>query len=109
MSSKYLIVLAGPTASGKTCLAINLAIGLDTEIINADSRQVYREMRIGTAVPSAEQLKRVKHHFIGHKSIHEYYNASLFEIEAIELLDRLFIKYNTVIMAGGRGMYITSV
>jgi tRNA dimethylallyltransferase len=109
MIPKYLIVIAGPTAVGKTDLAIQLARHFNTEIINADSRQIYREMVIGTAVPSPEQLAEVKHYFIGHKSIHEYYNASLFELEAIDLLDHLFARFNAVIMVGGSGMYIDAV
>ena len=109
MTSKYLIIIAGPTAIGKTGLAIQLATLFKTEIINADSRQVYREMVIGTAAPAPEQLSAVKHHFIGHKSIQEYYNASLFELDAIERLDQLFTRLDLVIMAGGSGMYIDAV
>ena len=90
MRPKYLIIIAGPTAVGKTDLAIRLARHFGTEIINADSRQVYREMKTGTAVPSAVQLAQVKHHLVGHRSIHQPYNASLFELEAIEILNDLF-------------------
>jgi tRNA dimethylallyltransferase len=109
MSNKRLIIVTGPTAIGKTDLAIRLAKYFGTEIINADSRQIYREMIIGTAVPSSEQQAGVKHHFINHRSIHDYYNASQFELEAVELLDRLFTKQDAVIMAGGSGMYIDAV
>lgn len=109
MSSKYLIIIAGPTAVGKTGLAVKLATHFRTEIINADSRQVYREMVIGTAVPTPGQLSAVKHQFIGHKSIHEYYNASLFELEAIERLEQLFAGLDIVVMVGGSGMYIDAV
>jgi tRNA dimethylallyltransferase len=109
MHIKYLIIIAGPTAIGKTEMAVKLAKHFGTEIINADSRQVYHEMIIGTAVPSIEQQAGVKHHFINHLSIHDYYNASRFEIEVVELLDQLFQKYDTVIMAGGSGMYIDAV
>lgn len=109
MSSKYLIIVAGPTAVGKTDLAIRLAEYFSTEIISADSRQIYRETVIGTAVPTPAQLARVKHHFIGHKSIHDYYNASHFEMEAISLLDKLFVNHDVVVMAGGSGMYIDAV
>jgi tRNA dimethylallyltransferase len=109
MHSRYLIIIAGPTAVGKTETAIRLARHFGTEIINADSRQVYREMKIGTAVPSAGQLAEVRHHLVGHRSVHGYYNASLFELEAIEILDRLFARHNVVIMAGGSGMYIEAV
>jgi tRNA dimethylallyltransferase len=109
MNSKHLIIIAGPTAVGKTDLAIHLARHFGTEIVNADSRQIFREMVIGTAVPSSDQLAAVKHHLIGHKSIHDHYNASLFETETITLLDRLFAQFNAVIMAGGSGMYIDAV
>jgi len=109
MIPKYLIVITGPTAVGKTDLAIQLARHFNTEIINADSRQIYREMIIGTAVPSSTQLAAAKHHFIGHKSILDYYNASHFELEAIELLDGLFARHNEVIMTGGSGLYIDAV
>jgi tRNA dimethylallyltransferase len=109
MSSKYLIVVAGPTAVGKTDLAIRLAESFSTEIISADSRQIYRETVIGTAVPNSAQLDRVKHHFIGHKSIHDYYNASHFEMEAINIMDKLMVNHDVVVMAGGSGMYIDAV
>jgi tRNA dimethylallyltransferase len=109
MHSRYLIIIAGPTAVGKTDTAIRLAGYFGTEIINADSRQVYREMKTGTAVPSPNQLAQVRHHLVGHRSIHEYYNASLFELEAIEILDRLFSRHNVVILSGGSGMYIDAI
>jgi tRNA dimethylallyltransferase len=109
MAVKYLIIVTGPTAVGKTSLAIQLAKQFHTVIINADSRQVYREMVIGTAIPTSDQLAEVPHYFVGHKSIHEYYSASLFEGEAIELLDQLFAGHDTVVMAGGSGMYIDAV
>jgi tRNA dimethylallyltransferase len=107
--SKYLIIIVGPTASGKTGLAIQVARELDTEIINADSRQVYREMVIGTAVPNAYQQSQVKHHLIGHKSVTETYNASIFESEVLDLLNTLFLKHRVVIMTGGSGLYIDAV
>jgi len=107
--TKYLAVIAGPTASGKTQMAIEIARYFNTDIISADSRQIYREMKIGTAAPSAEQLAAVKHHFIGHRSVHEYYNASIFECEVIELLNNLFENHNTVVMTGGSGLYIDAV
>jgi tRNA dimethylallyltransferase len=109
MPDQYLIILAGPTGIGKTPLAIRLAWHLDTEIINADSRQIYREMKIGTAIPSARQLAEIKHHLVGHRSIHEHYNASLFEQEALQRLKLLFARRNAVIMAGGSGLYINAV
>ena len=109
MDAHYLIILAGPTGIGKTPLAIRLARHLGTEIINADSRQIYREMKVGTAIPSPRQLAEVKHHLVGHRSIHEHYNASLFEQEALQLLKLLFTRHNAVIMAGGSGLYINAV
>jgi tRNA dimethylallyltransferase len=109
MHPKYLIIVAGPTSVGKTDTAIRLAKYFGTEIINADSRQVYHEMKIGTAVPSQQQLEQVKHHLVSHRSIHQYYNASLFELEAIEILNDLFSQRDVVIMAGGSGMYIEAV
>jgi tRNA dimethylallyltransferase len=109
MHSRFLIIIAGPTAVGKTDTAIRLGRYYGTEIINADSRQVYREMKTGTAVPSEEQLAKVRHHLVGHRSIHQNYNASLFEMEAIKILDSLFAHHHVVILAGGSGMYIEAV
>jgi len=104
-----LIVVLGPTGIGKTDLAIELAKKLDTEIISADSRQFYKELKIGTAPPSKLQLNEIKHHFIGNLSINNYYNASIFEISAIEVLKMLFKTKKTVILVGGAGMYIDAV
>ncbi len=104
-----LIIICGPTASGKTALAIEVARHFATEIISADSRQIYREMRIGTAVPSPEELAAVKHHFIQTKSIFDYYNAFMYETEVMALLEDLFGRMNPVVMAGGSGMYIEAV
>jgi tRNA dimethylallyltransferase len=109
MALKQLIVIVGPTAVGKTGLAVQVASRLKTEIINADSRQIYREMNIGTAVPSKAEMEKVKHYFIGHKSIHEYYNASMFELEAVSLLDGLFEKFDNAVLTGGSGLYIDAV
>ena len=106
---KYLLTLAGPTAVGKTQVAIEIAKHFNTEIINADSRQVYREMKVGTAVPTLGQLAAVPHYFIGSRSIQEYYNASMFEQDAIALLTRLFVGHDLVIMTGGSGMYMDAV
>ena len=106
---KYLTVILGPTGVGKTRVAIDVAKKLKTEIISCDSRQIYRELRIGTAVPSDNELAKVKHHFIQSKSIHDYYNASMFEFEALDLLDKLFKKYKRVVMVGGSGLYINAV
>lgn len=108
-SEKYLVVIAGPTAVGKTDIAIHLAKKWNTEIISADSRQFYNEMSIGTAKPDHKQLKEVKHHFIGQLSIHDYFNVSKFENEALSLLKILFEKNNIVFMVGGSGLYIDAV
>jgi tRNA dimethylallyltransferase len=107
--TNYLISIVGPTAIGKTALSILLANYFNTEIISADSRQFYKEMTIGTAVPTSEELLEAKHHFIHHKSIAEDYNVGAFEKEAIELLNNLFQKHNVVIMVGGSGLYVDAV
>jgi len=108
-SDKTLIIVTGPTAVGKTSLSIELAKVFSTEIISADSRQFYREMKIGTAPPSPLELNEVKHHFIGHLSIHDYYNVSRFETDAISLLNNLFCNHDKVLMTGGSGLYINAV
>jgi tRNA dimethylallyltransferase len=104
-----LLVVSGPTASGKTDFAIQLAQQLNTEILSADSRQIYREMTIGTAKPNQQQLNTVPHHFINHCSIHDPYNAGIFEREALSLLENLFKKHATVIVCGGTGLYIKAL
>ena len=104
-----LIVLLGPTGVGKTDVSIDLAIRFNSEIISADSRQFFREMRIGTAVPTDSQLNAVKHHFIRFKSVLDYYSSSLFERDVMDLLPALFERNNIVLMAGGSGMYIDAV
>jgi tRNA dimethylallyltransferase len=109
MDLKTLIVLAGPTAVGKTALAVEIARHFKTEIINADSRQIYRDMKIGTAVPALVQLTEIRHHFVGSRSIHDVYNASMFEVEVIDLLQALFSKHEVVVMTGGSGLYIDAV
>ncbi|MDF1547752.1 MAG: tRNA (adenosine(37)-N6)-dimethylallyltransferase MiaA [Bacteroidales bacterium] len=106
---KTLIAIIGPTGIGKTDLGVYLAQKLETEIISSDSRQFYRELKIGTAVPSEKELAAAKHHFIGNLSIHDYYNASTFEFEVIDLLNELFHTKNQVLMVGGSGMYIDAV
>ena len=105
MSKKVLIYVAGPTAVGKTTYSIKLAKELNTEIISCDSRQCYKEMKIGTAVPSQEELNEVPHHFIQHKSIFESYGAGDFEREALLLLQELFKTKDNVVMVGGSGLY----
>jgi len=106
---KYLIILAGPTAVGKTELSIKIAQALRTEIISADSRQFFRELNIGTAKPSQTDLKTVKHHFINSHSIVEPYSAGDFERDVLDLLTRLFEKYDCVILTGGSGFYIKAI
>lgn len=104
-----LVVVAGPTASGKTSLCIQLAHHFSTEIISADSRQIYKELCIGVARPAPEQLREIRHHFVGTVSIHDYYNASMFETETLHLLSGLFETYPLVLMTGGSGLYIDAV
>lgn len=106
---KILIVIVGPTAVGKTAVAIQLAKHFQTEIISADSRQIYREMTIGTAKPSAEELRTVKHHFIDSHSIADSYDAAQFGEDVLTLLHELFTKKDTVILCGGSGLYIKAV
>ena len=105
MNSKRLLYVAGPTASGKTSLAIELAQHFDTEILSCDSRQFYKEMSIGTAVPSSEELAAVPHHFIQQRSIQEPYSVGAFQREALYYLESLFKTKDTVILVGGSGLY----
>lgn len=109
MKDKYLITVVGPTAIGKTAMAIKLARHFNTEIISSDSRQFYKEMSIGTAVPSEEELTSAPHHFIQHKSIFDPYSVGKFERNAIKKLKELFKKHDVVIMAGGSGLYVNAV
>jgi len=104
-----LIVIAGPTAVGKTAVAVELAKHYQTEILSADSRQFYREMQVGTARPTAKEMNGIPHHFTGHLSVTKTYNVSTFEKEALSLLETLFQSYENVIMAGGSGLYINAV
>lgn len=106
---KTLITIIGPTAIGKTSLSIELAQHFQTEIVSCDSRQFYKEMYIGTAVPEPHELEAVPHHFIQNKSIFEDYNVGDFEKDALELLDQLFEKFDVVIMVGGSGLYVDAV
>ena len=109
MSTKTLFYIAGPTGVGKTKTAIALAKAFDTEIISCDSRQFYKEMKIGTAVPTEEELAAVPHHFIQSKSIEEAYTVADFEKEAMATIEELFDKKDTLIMVGGSGMYADAV
>lgn len=106
---KTLLVLLGPTGVGKTDLSIDIARHFGTHIISSDSRQIYKEMRIGTAVPSAEQLAAVPHHFIQTKSVQDYYNSWQFEVEALEQIRSLFESRDVVVMTGGSMLYIDAV
>ena len=107
--NNILIVLLGPTGVGKTDISIDLAARFNSEIISADSRQFFIEMRTGTAVPSDNQLSKIKHHFIRFLSVENYYSASMFERDVIELLPKLFTLNNVVLMTGGSGLYIDAV
>lgn len=107
--SKYLVVIAGPTASGKTKVGIELAKHFNTEILSADSRQFYREMNVGTAKPTAEELAAAKHHFVNTLSIDEEYSAGDYERDALKTLDKLFKKKDVVVMVGGSGLFIQAV
>ncbi len=104
-----LIVVAGPTASGKTRVAIEIAKHFNTEIISADSRQFYKEIPIGTAAPNQKELSEVKHHFTGMLSIFDDYNVSRFEQDVLKLLSKKFEQHKVMVMAGGSGMYIDAV
>ncbi len=109
MKSKTVISIIGPTAIGKTSLSIKIAEHFHTEIVSCDSRQFFKEMNIGTAVPSQSELSEVRHHFIQHKSIFDDYNVGVFERDALKLIDELFHKYDTLILTGGSGLYQKAV
>jgi tRNA dimethylallyltransferase len=106
---KTLIVITGPTAVGKTALCLDIAKHFDIPIINADSRQIFRELKIGTARPTEEQMQEVKHYFVGILGLEDYYSASLFEQQVLELLDQQFQTHDYALMAGGSMMYIDAV
>ncbi len=106
---KYLIVIVGPTAIGKTAMSIQLAQHYDCEILSCDSRQFYREMAIGTAVPTNEELAAAKHHFIHNRSVTENYTVGDFEKEAIAKLEELFVQKDYAILVGGSGLYVNAV
>ena len=109
MKNKNLISVVGPTGIGKTRLAIDLAKHFSTEIVSCDSRQFFKEMIIGTASPSAEELAEAPHHFIGNLSVQEYYSIGQYEEDALKKLNELFEKYDTVILVGGSMMYEKAV
>ena len=107
--SKTLIVITGPTAVGKTTLCLDIASSFGIPIINADSRQIYRELRIGTAAPTEEQLRQVRHYFVGILGLDDYYNASLYEQQVMELTRQLFATSDYALLSGGSMMYIDAV
>jgi tRNA dimethylallyltransferase len=104
--TRTLVIITGPTAVGKTDLCVQLAQHFNTEIISADSRQFYKELAIGTAKPTLDEMKDVTHHFIDSHSISENYNVNKFEKDALVLLEKLFEKHQIVILTGGSGLYI---
>lgn len=104
--TKKLIVIVGPTAIGKTALSIKLAKHFNTEILSSDSRQFFKELAIGTAKPSTEEMNGVKHHFIDSLSIHDYYSVGDFERDFLSITDELFKKHDTLVMVGGSGLYV---
>jgi tRNA dimethylallyltransferase len=107
--NKKIICVSGPTAVGKTSYAIDLALKHHTEIISFDSRQIYKELNIGVARPSLEELNTVPHHFIANKSIHKSFTVNDFEIEALELIQTLFKEKDTIIICGGTGLYLNAI
>lgn len=106
---KTLIVITGPTAVGKTQLCLDIARHFDIPIINADSRQIYKELSIGTAKPTDAEMQGIKHYFVGTLSLHDYYSASIFEQQVLELLNRLFLTSDYALISGGSMMYIDAV
>ena len=109
MSKKTLFVIVGATAIGKTATAIRVAKELGTEILSCDSRQFYKELNIGVARPTDEELAAVKHHFIANLSIHDSYNVSMYEHDALALLDNLFATHDTAVAVGGSGLYVDAL
>ncbi len=106
---KTLIVITGPTAVGKTALCLDIAKHFGIPIINADSRQIYKELKIGTASPTEEELREVKHYLVGTLSLQDYYSAALFEQQVLELTEKLFHENDLILMTGGSMMYIDAV
>ena len=104
-----LIVLIGPTGVGKTELSLRLAETFQTSIVSADSRQLYAELKIGTAAPTPDQLKRVPHQLVGTLHLTDYYSAAQYETEALEILEKLFTQHEVVILTGGSMMYVDAI
>jgi len=109
MHQKILLVIAGPTASGKTALAVQLAQHFNTEIVSADSRQLYNELPIGSAAPTAIEQASIKHHFVGCISIHQDFDVATYEKMVLELLNQIFEHHSIVILAGGSGLFVDAV
>ena len=109
MYKPLLLIILGPTAVGKTDFAIERALECGSPVVSCDSRQIYKELKIGTAPPSREQLERVRHYFIFSHSVNDYFTAGRYEIEALALLNELFKSRSTVVMAGGSGLYIDAL
>ena len=109
MPSPILIVLIGPTGVGKTELSLRLAEHFHTSIVSADSRQIYADLKIGTAAPTPEQLKRVPHYLVGTLKLTDYYSAARYEEEAMTILERLFQEHEVVILTGGSMMYVDAI
>lgn len=106
---KTLVIVTGPTASGKTSLAIELALALDTEIVSADSRQLFRGLPIGTAAPTPDELSKVRHHLVGVLDLNDYYSAACFEEDALRILDDIWTRSDYAVMCGGSMMYIDAI
>ena len=109
MKDKYLVVIAGPTASGKTATAIKVAKALGTEIISADSRQFYKELPIGTAAPTPEEQTEVQHHMIHNLNVEDKYDVADYEQDVLNLLNQLFVNHDAVVLTGGSGLFIDAV
>ncbi len=109
MYKPLLLIILGPTAVGKTDFAIERALECGSPVVSCDSRQIYKELKIGTAPPSSEQLARVRHYFIFSHSVNDYFTAGRYEIEALALLEELFKTHSTVVMSGGSGLYIDAL
>lgn len=109
IKKKVLIVVVGPTGVGKTKLNIALARHYGTDVINADSRQMFKELKIGTAAPTSEEMCGVHHYFVGNLSVRDYYSASRFENDVLELLEKIFERSDIALMSGGSMMYIDAV
>ena len=109
MKDKYLVVIAGPTASGKTATAIKVAEALGTEIISADSRQFYKELPIGTAAPTPEEQAEVQHHMIHNLNVEDKYDVADYEQDVLDLLKQLFVNHDAVVLTGGSGLFIDAV